>query len=499
MPRKKRKNNYSHLQNISYKYKGKLNSLVKRVYFKNKVKSINRFIAKKPFISFFAVLFSLFALIIIGNVIFSPGDVKETVPIPKNVEIYKLGSAPKLKFQGQIEKSGVIKIVAISPGVISSISTWEGQKVYKGSNLINLVSNYQGGNIFSLSRQIAESQYNLAKDTFDTQNEIIGKQKEIASKTNENSEELRSISSKSAEDTQSLLDLNNSLISQIDANLSNYSATNSGGINDTVIFQTKQVKSQLQSAVTQLNAQLRNLQYQSDEEKPPTELANLQKEITLKQLEIQEKSLALNIEISKLQYNLALVNEATLHPVAPFAGVVDRIYVKEGQFVTPGTSLVSLSGNAQHVKIVAKIPFKTAKNISMIEESIITINGNKIKMFPSYVSSDATDGQLYSVIYQIDDIYKDIVTDGAFVTVDIPIGTGDTNNSVPFIPLDSVFQTQEEAYVFIIDKNSSATVNRIVLGNVQGRFVEIISGLPANSTVILSRNVVEGDKVKISK
>lgn len=499
MPRKKRINNHSYVQKYSYKYSKKLNSVVDKIDFKRRIKKLNRFIFRKPFTSFFTVLFTLFILILIGNFIFAPKEVEETPPVPRQVEIYKLGSAPKLKFQAQVEKSGVIKIVAISPGVISSINTWEGQEVYKGSNLINLVSNYQGGNIFSLSRQIAQSQYNLAKDTFDTQNEIIGKQKDIANKTNENADELRTISSKSAEDTQSLLDLNNSLISQIDSNLSNYSATNSGGINDTVIFQTKQVKAQLQAAVTQLNAQLRSLQYQSDEEKPPAELADLQKEITLKQLEIQEKSLALNLEISRLQYNLALVNEATMHPVSPFKGVIDKIYVKEGQYVSPGTPLISLSGATQHVKITAKVPSETAKNISMIEDSVITINGKQIKMLPSYVSNDATDGQLYSVIYQIDDDYKNLVTDGSYVTVDIPIGTGDTNNSVPFIPLDSVFQTQEEAYVFVVGSDNKANVKKITLGNVQGRFVEVLSGLPKESSVIISRNVVQGDKIEISK
>ncbi|MCL4354134.1 biotin/lipoyl-binding protein [Patescibacteria group bacterium] len=489
MPRKKKKTRYYSVVK-NYNYSGRLSDV------KNRLRKVNAFIVRKPFTSFFAVLLLLFLLIIGGNLLLAPKSAVENKQVAKKVETYKLGSAPKLKFHAQVEKSGVIKIVAFSPGVVQFINVTEGQDVGVGENLINLSSNYSGGNILAISREIAQNQYNLAKDTYKDQKDLIAKQKETAIKSSDNASQLRDISSKSAEETKSLLDLNQSLLDKINSDLEDYISSNVGGVNDNLIFQTKQVKAQLQSAVTQLSAQLRGLEYQASSDKPPAQLGDLQKDIALKQLEIQEKSLAVGLEISRLSYNLALVNEATMHPTSPFAGRIDRIYVKEGQSVNPGTVLLSLSGTTQHVKVIAKVPANTARNISMIEDSVININNSQVKIRPSYVSKDATDGQLYSVVYQLNDIYKDQLTDTSFVTIDIPIGTGNTNNYVPFVPLDSVFQTQEEAFVFVVGKNNVATVRKVKLGEVQGRFVEVLSGIDAESTVILTRNVLEGDKVE---
>lgn len=493
--RKKKTSYYSIVRNL--KYKDRFQNIRERIKPRERFKAVEHFIQKRPFTSFFTILALLLLLIILGNILLAPKEAEEKPPVPKKVELYKLGSAPKVKVQAQVEKSGVVKIVALSPGVVESINVIEGDEIGKGGNLISLASNYSGVNALAISAQMAGAQYGLARDTFNTQKELITKQRELADKNKENAEELRDISTKAADDTRPLLDLNQSLLDKINSDLDSYNATNSAGVNDNLIFQTKQIKSQLQSAVVQLKGQLRNLELQSASDKPPAELTDIQKEIALKQLDIQEKSLTVGVEIARLQFNLASVTAATMHPTAPFPGTVDRIYVKEGEAVNPGTVLLSLSGSTQHVKIIAKVPAGMAKNVSFLEDSIININGNKVVMKPSYISHDATDGQLYSIIFQLDDSYKSLVTDSAFITVDIPIGTGDTNNSVPFVPLDSIFQTQEEAYLYVVSKNKTATAKKIQLGQVQGRFVEVLSGLPLESTVILTRNVVEGDKLDL--
>ncbi len=80
-------------------------------------------------------------------------------------------------------KSGVIKIVAQAPGIVSGINVYEGQEVVKGGQLLSLSSNYQGGNAAAVQAQIAKNSYNLAKDTNETQKDLINKQREIANKT----------------------------------------------------------------------------------------------------------------------------------------------------------------------------------------------------------------------------------------------------------------------------------------------------------------------------
>ncbi len=466
-------------------------ALRKRLNFKK----VLLFIQKKPFTAFFAVLGVLFVLMIIGNLLFSPkATPQQNLSAAKQVQIYKLGSAPQVSYQGKVEKSGVIQIVAQVHGIVNSINVSEGQQVYAGTNILSLSTNYQGGNALTIAAQLAQTQYQNTKDTFDQQKDLIQKQKDLTNKNKDNATAMQNIASASATESANLVTFNQSIIDSLNQTLSNIPASDTA-----TILQTKAQISQFQSANAQLDASVRNLQLQGAGDQPPTELASMQHDIAIEQLDIQEKTLNMSLEISRLQYNLALVNEANMYPSSPFAGVVDRILVHVGDDVSSGDILANISGSTQHVEIVVNAPQNIAKNVLRIEPSVLTIGDSSVEMIPSYVSQDATNGTLYSIIYQLDDKLASKLTNAAYVNVNIPIGTGDTSNEVPFIPLDAVVQTQEEAFVYVVDKKMIAQVKKISLGQIQGRFVEVLSGLPNESQVILNRNVIEGDKVQVTR
>jgi len=460
------------------------------------LKKVLLFIQKRPFTSFFTVLGILFVLMVVGNFLFSPkATPQQNLNTPKQVQIYKLGSAPQVSFEGKVEKSGVIKIVAQMPGVVSSINVSEGQQIYAGTNVLSLSTNYQGGNALSIARQLAQTQYQNAKDTFDEQKDLIQKQRDLADKNRDNATAMQNIAAASATESANLVSFNQSIIDSLNQTLNSIPASDTA-----TILQTKAQVSQFQSANTQLDASVRNLQLQGAGDQPPAELSTMQHDITIEQLDIQEKTLEMSLEVSRLQYNLSLVNEASMYPSSPFAGVVDKILVHVGDSVSPGDTLADISGSTQHVEIIVNSPQNIAENVSMIEPSILTIGKNtSIEMIPSYVSHDATNGTLYSIIYQLDDSLAPKLTDASYVNVNIPIGIGDTSNEVPFIPLDAVVQTQEEAFVYVVDNKMTAQVKKISLGQIQGRFVEVLSGLPAESQIILNRNVIEGDKVRVTR
>lgn len=494
----KKKTSKSTIYPLSVTLKGKKYSKVflslrKRLTFL----PVKNFIQKKPYLSFITVLILLALLVISGSYIFPPKPIEEKRGDNiKEVEVFNIGEAPRIEVQGFVEKSGIVKLVAQTPGIVSSVNVYEGQQVNKGQVLINLSSNYLGGNALSVSRQIAQAQFNLSKETFESQKEIIKRQREVAEKTDANSDELRDIQTKSIGDTRSLLDLNESLLSTLNQNLTQYEATNSAGVNSQLIFQTNIQKAQFQSVIGQLKTQIRNLEYQSASDKPPAQLADLGREITLRQLELQEKSLEVNKRITELSYTLALINESSMFPAAPFNGVVQKVHVRFGQSVSPGTVLLTLSATEDDVTIDARVPKNIADNISRFEKSRILVNGELLEAEPFYISTEATSGQLYSVIYVLDDSYKNLFTDGSFVNIEIPIGVSDTNPIIPFIPIDSVFQTQEESYVFVVEEDK-AKVKKVNLGEVKGGFVSILEGLSGDERIILNRNTVEGDTIKV--
>jgi biotin carboxyl carrier protein len=480
-------------------FKAKIGSFFSRIGGAGKTSVIKsrQFIARKPFWSFFLALLLLLILIVLGSTVFKTKPLEQSEQIAvKDVKTFKIGTSPKVSTQAQVEKTGVIKVVAQMPGIVSSINVMEGDQVGKGQVLINMASNYQGGNALSISRQVAQTQNNLAKETYDTQKDLIQKTRDQAERTDANSDQLRDIANRSLEESRSLLDINEALLSPLNQVLSQQEATNSAGVNQGLIAQTNSQRVQLLSVINQLRQAIRSSEFSSASDRPPAQLSDLQREIALKNLDIQEKTLEANKQISQLQYQAALVTEAQMYPAAPFAATVERVHVRYGEAVSPGTVLVTLTQTTDEIILDAKVPAAMAKNLSRFEKSVVHVGGKTLELDPYYVSSEATDGQLYSVLYVLEDSYKELFTDKSFVQIDIPVGSPDTNSIVPFIPLDAVFQTQDESVIYVVE-NGQAKSKKVQLGEVQGRFVAVSEGISEQDEVILSRTVVEGDQVKV--
>lgn len=455
-------------------------------------------IKRKPLTSFFVTLLALFLVILLGRFLTPPAKEVPKPELVKEVKVLSVGTTPTLKTIAQIEKEGIVVISALTPGVVSNVHIKEGDKVARGKTLVSLSSNYQGGNVASISRQIAGKQYQNLKDTFDALKEIIQKQKDVAEKNADNTEELRKISASANDDTKSLLSLNEQILASIDASLNNLINNNPGGANDTLILQTRQSKSQVQLGINSLRSAIKNADYGTGTDNPPTELANLNKDITLKQLELQEKALTLNKEVSQLQLSLAAVSEAMMFPASPSSGSVQKIHVHKGQLVNPGTPLVTIYAPDGIVKAVVKVPQNISKSITLASTARLWIDGEELDQAPDFISTEATDGKLYRIVFNIPDHLKDSLTDGEFITVDLPISGNTTSVAFPFVPLDSVFQTQDSTYLYVVDTDLAAS-RKVTLGDVIGADVEVKKGLNSGDRVILNRNVLSGDKIKINE
>ena len=457
------------------------------------------FIDKRPFASFFVILGILLLLIIVSNILGAtkPPETKKEAQI-KQIKVYNVGGSPKLTVQAQIEKSGAIKITALTPGVVQTIYKNTGESFAKGETLIGMSSNYQGGNTSSLSRQLAQTQYNNALETYDTQKDIIQKQRELADKTDVNADELRNITSKSIDETKSLVGLNDDILKGIDQNLATLEANPPSSANDAMILSAKQLKTQFLAANNQARGALRGAEFSAASDRAPAELSNLSKDLTLKQLDVQAKMLDMNKEVSRIQLNIAQVAEGMMFPSAPFNGTVQRVFVKVGQQVNPGTELMVLSQTAEDdpITAIAYVSGDVAKKVSSLEESTLHIGDLKLLSSPTFVSKEAISSSLYGVYFDIPDQYNDDLTEKGFIQIDLPIGYADTSSSVPYIPLDAIYQTKAENFVFVVEKGV-ATPKKVQLGEVYGSFVEIKSGLSNTESIILNRNIIAGDRVEV--
>lgn len=482
--------------------------LIKRLFakIKNLISSISgkiiRQIDKRPLASFFTLLGTVILLIVAGNVIRNPAPrEEERIRSVKEVDVYSIGKAPVVRVQAKIEKSGVIKITALSGGIVQKIYKKEGDTVSRGTWLLWLSSNYQGGTAPSLTRQIAEKNFNFIKNTYDAQKEIVTKNREVAEKMESQAADLREIGSKSVDDTKSLISLNENVLSMLDEQLRQLESIDVNGSSSAAILQVKQGKAAVVAGLNQAKAALRSTEYQTNSDNEPAALARLQKETTLKQLEVQEKSLDLNKDISLLNLRLAQIQESLMYPVSPLEGTVERIYVKVGQNVAPGTLLATVTGNATTASAVAAVSRRIAQNASRLEASSLRINGQTVQAFPSYISTEPTEGTLHSILFTVPDGEANKVANDQIVTVDIPVGVAQSNGVMPYVPLDSLYQTGTDSYLYVIatkDGKSYAQSRKVLLGEVMGEYVEVKSGIGTGDQVIIDRNVIEGDELKSS-
>ncbi len=456
-------------------------------------------IIANPLFIMLLLLVIIFGLIVIGHSIRNGNHEEEEAQekvLP--IRVFRIGTTPTVSSLAKIEKKNVIKVRAQKPGIVQKLYVKEGEHIpSKGKTLAYISDNYQGGNSATINRQIAQKQYQNTQETYPLNKDLIAKQKEQADKVDENSDELRKITEDSIDETKSLIDLNEEIITYLDENIERYEATDSGNVNRDQIAGAKQLKSSYQSALNGLKTSLRNAEYQTDDDEAYAELSDLTKDITKKQLELQEKALDLSLQISELQYRLAQVGESTAHPTSFSNGDVEKIHVRLGQSVNPGDVLFTISGCDKAATITALVTQQIAASISPFTASSLQLtNGQVLSLVPVYVSKEATDGTMYSVEFSLpEDVYSQ-VTDGEYLQIEIPVGYPDTSAVVPFIPLDAVYQSSEGAFVFI-HQDGTAQMKPVQLGEVYGQFVQVNQGLETADQVILNRNVIQGDTVEL--
>jgi len=464
---------------------------------KKVTQAINRF----PLLSFFVVLGLLLTLIVMGNRLRKPeADATADVQEPKITEVFTLGANPEIKVQAKVEKSGVIKLVALSGGVVQKIRVTEGSSVNRGTQLFSLSNNYQGGNIMSLTRQISQKSYQAAVDNYPLQKESIDKSRELTEKGEAQGSQLREIARKSLDETKSLISLNEEVLKGLNTQISAAEATNVNDSNIVQITQLKSSKAQLQGALNGLQAGLRNTEYLNSDDEEAAQIGRISKENTLKQLELQQRALDLGKELSLLNLKIAQVSEAVMYPTSPCAGVVERIHVKVGQSVVPGTLLATIRANDNSAEAIALVSSDVARSLSQFESSKVTINNQIYELTPRYIALEPTDGVLHAVIYPLPDATAGLITNGSYLEMTLPISGGLSQASTLYVPLDSVYQSQDGAYLFVAKNDNETQVARsrkVTLGGVFGRFVEVTTGLVEGDQVILNRSVLDGDRVTL--
>lgn len=224
---------------------------------------------------------------------------------------------------------------------------------------------------------------------------------------------------------------------------------------------------------------------------------DLAESIELKKLKVARAALRTNRDNSALSVALAESSDAVLRPRTFSAATVERIFVKEGDYVSPGTILASLRSKVGATTLEALVSPETARLFDPEKEALLTTEGetSTVGILPTYFSRQETERGLFSIRFTLSPTLGKEVTDSQYETLRLPLSS--LEPSTTLVPIDSLFQNNDRAWVLLIE-GERALLHEVSLGRLYGSFAEITSPLPATAKLILNRSILPGEPVAIT-
>ncbi len=135
------------------------------IYLKNLRQKGSALITAKPWVSFFSLIVALFGVIFISYTLRTPEVPQESIPLPpKKVVLFspQAGSVT-VTVPAQVKKDSILRITALTPGIVSGIFVRPGQVVPTGRLLFTLTNDYGSGSS-AIEREIARNDAALAEE-----------------------------------------------------------------------------------------------------------------------------------------------------------------------------------------------------------------------------------------------------------------------------------------------------------------------------------------------
>lgn len=170
--------------------------------------------------------------------------------------------------------------------------------------------------------------------------------------------------------------------------------------------------------------------------------------------------------------------------IAPFDGVLGKVTVSPGDYVTVGQALVSLT-DIQNLRVEYSLPEKYLSEIKLGQEIFFTTNAypnqkfiGKITYISPTINSAERTISLYASVLNNDRR----LTSGLFVNVNHQLGFV---QNVLTIPTASLVPTIDGQHVFKIIDNKVLSIP-IKLGEWSSNSVQVLSGLSLNDQIVIA-------------
>lgn len=184
---------------------------------------------------------------------------------------------------------------------------------------------------------------------------------------------------------------------------------------------------------------------------------------------------------------------------APFSGIVTNKFIKIGAMASPGIPLISVEspGNFEVIALVPESEISQIKS-SIQVDVIVKSLGKTIKGKVSEVSTSAknTGGQfLVKVALEKSEA---AILSGMYTTVQFPVEKN-TESTLVLIPTDVIITHGQLSGIYTVSQTNTALLRWLRLGRTYGDTIEVLSGLNADESYIVSANgkLYNGAKISI--
>ena len=209
------------------------------------------------------------------------------------------------------------------------------------------------------------------------------------------------------------------------------------------------------------------------------------------------------LEGAKQMRNEVMAQFSYSNITAPFSGEVTNTFVKEGDMANPGMPLVSIEG-ASHLQVTAMVAESDISAIHngmkvkvVVKSAQQTLNGTVTEVS---TSAKNTGGQ-YLVKINLTNPPSEVLS-GMFVNVQFPLAgkkemVKDKSDKV-MVPESALVRQGQLTGIYTIGNGNTAILRWLRLGKTYGNQVEVLSGLSADETYIVSAEGKLYNGVKVS-
>lgn len=261
----------------------------------------------------------------------------------------------------------------------------------------------------------------------------------------------------------------------------------------------------LSAKLAQVNASITEAQAAyNNAEKDYKRFQNLFNDNSASQKELDDMTAHYNMAKARLEAANQMKNEVQAqfsyaNIRAPFSGVVSNKFINEGDMANPGIPLLEVEtpGEFQVMAMVPESEISQIKNNTEVDVQIKSLNTTvKGKVTEVSTSAKNTGGQ-YLVKVVLDKSDAKLLS-GMFATVQFPVEKTKANDKV-LIPTSVLVTKGELSGVYTVSQTNTALLRWLRLGRTYGNNIEVLSGLSADESYIISSEgkLFNGAKVTI--